>query len=132
MFRCLRGSQQVGFGREMSNDQKSRFTDAFSHYIAVTYARRFDEYSGDPKIDLGRVRDAGKKGWLVATPINLPNGEQAAVEWLVSDRAGATQVVDLIVEGISMAATQREEIGAKFKRRSNDVEALIRDLKGAL
>ncbi|MEM7058724.1 MAG: ABC transporter substrate-binding protein [Pseudomonadota bacterium] len=118
--------------REMSGDQQSRFVDAFSHFISITYARRFDEYSGDPKIALGRSRDAGRKGWLVETPINLPNGEKAAVEWLVSDRAGSTQVVDLIVEGISMAVTQREEIGVKFKQRGNDVEALIKDLKAAI
>jgi len=79
--------------REMSGDQQSRFVDAFSHFISVTYARRFNEYSGDPKISLGRARDAGKKGWLVETPINLPNGERAAVEWLVSDPAGSVQAV---------------------------------------
>lgn len=118
--------------REMSGDQQSRFVDAFSHFISVTYARRFDEYSGDPKIDLGRARDAGRKGWLVETPIKLPNGGKAAVEWLVSDRAGPVQVVDLVVEGISMAVTQREEMASKFKQRGNDVEALIKDLKTAI
>ena len=118
--------------REMSSDQQNRFVDAFSHYIAVTYARRFDEYSGNPDIALGRARDAGRKGWLVETPIKLPSGDKAVVEWLVSDRAGAIQVVDMIIEGISMAATQREEIAAKFKKRGNDVEALITDLKSAI
>lgn len=114
--------------RDMSKDQQTRFTDAFAHSVSVTYARRFDEYSGDPKIELGRTLDAGKKGMLVATPIELPTSETVNVEWLVSDRAGATQIVDIVIEGISMAAQQREEIGAKFERRNNDVEALIRDM----
>lgn len=118
--------------REMSGDQQSRYTDAFSHYISVTYARRFDEYAGDPKIIVGRSIDAGRKGVVVQTPLTLPDGTNVAVEWLVSDRGGSTQVVDLILEGISMAVTQREEIGARFKQRGNDVEALIKDLKAAI
>ena len=118
--------------REMSGDQQSRYTDAFSHYISVTYARRFDEYAGDPKIALGRSIDAGRKGVLVQTPLTLPDGTKVAVEWLVSDRGGSTQVIDLILEGISLAVTQREEIGARFKQRGNDVEALINDLKAAI
>lgn len=118
--------------REMSDDQQSRYTDAFSHYISVTYARRFDEYAGDPKIDLGRSIDAGRKGVLVQTPLTLPDGTKVAVEWLVSDRGGSTQVIDLILEGISMAVTQREEMASKFKQRGNDVEALINDLKTAI
>ncbi len=118
--------------REMTPDQQQRFVDAFSHYLAVTYARRFDEYSGDdPGISLGRVIDAGNKGFLVESPIRQPQGEPIAVEWLVSDRGGRPEIVDLIIEGVSLATTQREEIGAKFQSRGQDVEALITDLAAA-
>ncbi|MEM9139272.1 MAG: ABC transporter substrate-binding protein [Pseudomonadota bacterium] len=114
--------------RDMNTDQQGRFVSAFSHYISVVYARRFDEYSGDPQIDVGRTRDAGRKGVLVETPITLPGGEKVAVEWLVNDRAGPTKIYDMLIEGISMVVTQREEIGQMLARRNDNVEDLIRDL----
>jgi len=118
--------------REMNDVQQSRYADAFSHYVSITYARRFDEYSGDPIIDVTRARDVGRKGILVESPIKLGNGEPpVAVEWLVSDRAGAVQIVDLVIEGVSMAITLRDELASMFVKRGNDVDALIRDLANA-
>jgi phospholipid transport system substrate-binding protein len=118
--------------REMTPEQQQRFVDAFSHYLAVTYSRQFDEYSGDdPSISLGRAIDAGNKGFLVESPIRQPQGAPIAVEWLVSDRGGRPEIVDLIIEGVSLATTQREEIGAKFQSRGQDVDALITDLAAA-
>lgn len=117
--------------RDMSDDQKARFTAAYSKFLAITYSRRFDEYSGDPNINLGRTIDAGRKGYLVQSPITPASGPDIAVEWLVSDRGGRVEIVDIVIEGISMAATQRDEIGAMIDKRGGDVEALIADLKAA-
>jgi phospholipid transport system substrate-binding protein len=117
--------------REMTPEQQQRFVDAFADYVAVTYSRRFNEYAGNPDITVGRAIDAGQKGFVVQTPIRQQGGAPIAVEWLVSDRAGQTEIVDLIIEGVSMATTQREEIAAKFQRRGQDVEALITDLAAA-
>jgi phospholipid transport system substrate-binding protein len=117
--------------REMSPEQQQRFVDAFSGYVAATYSRRFNEYAGNPDIYIGRTIDAGQKGIVVESPIRQQQGAPIAVEWLVSDRGGKVEIVDLIIEGISMATTQREEIAAKFQSRSQDVEALITDLAAA-
>ena len=40
-------------------------------------------------------------------------------------------MVDLIIEGISLAATQREEINAMLDKRGGDVDVLIADLRTA-
>lgn len=117
--------------REMSAEQQQRFVDAFSHYVAVTYSRRFDEYSGDPDIYVGQTIDVGQKGFVVETPIRQPQGNPVRVEWLVSDRGGKVEINDIIIEGVSMATTQREEIAGKFQSRGQDVEALITDLAAA-
>lgn len=117
--------------REMTPEQQQRFVDAFSGYVAATYSRRFDEYAGNPDIYIGRAIDAGQKGFVVESPIRQAQGAPIAVDWLVSDRGGKVEIVDLIIEGVSMATTQREEISAKFQSRGQDVEALITDLAAA-
>lgn len=116
--------------RTMTTDQKSRFQGAFSHYIAVTYASRFAAYSGDPTIEIGRSIDAGRKGFLVETTIRDGSNEPVVVEWLISDRGGRVEVVDIVVEGISMAATEREQISSMLDSRGGDVDTLIADLQG--
>ena len=117
--------------REMSPEQQQRFVDAFSGYVAATYSRRFNEYAGNPDIYVGRAIDAGQKGYLVESPIRQGQSAPIAIEWLVSDRGGKVEINDIIIEGVSMATTQREEIGAKYQRRGQDVEALITDLASA-
>jgi phospholipid transport system substrate-binding protein len=117
--------------REMTEDQQSRFVTAFSHYVSVTYARRFDDYSGEPEVTVGKTIDAGKKGIIVETPIKAPDGKFVAVEWRVSDRGGRVEIIDLVFEGISLATTQREEIAAMLQKRGGDIERLISDLAAA-
>jgi phospholipid transport system substrate-binding protein len=117
--------------REMTPEQQARFVDAFAHYVSVTYSRRFDEYAGNPDIYMGRTIDVAPKGFLVETPIRQAQADPVRVEWLVSDRGGKVEINDLIIEGVSMATTQREEIAAKFQSRGQDVEALISDLAAA-
>lgn len=117
--------------REMTPQQQQRFVDAFAKYVSVTYARRFDEYAGDPKIGMGQAIDAGKKGFVVETPIQQPDGRPIDVRWLVSDRGGKVEIIDLIIEGVSMAATQREQIAAIYDKRGGDVDALINELATA-
>ena len=114
--------------REMDENQQSRFTDAFAKFVSETYSRRFDEFSGNPEIKIGKTIDAGRKGILVETLMSQSSGRPIVVEWLVSDRGGRVEIIDMVVEGISMAATQREEIGAMLDKRSGDVDALIADL----
>ncbi len=115
--------------REMSDSQQNEYVRAFSQYIALTYARRFDEYAGDPKVTIGNTVDAGKKGIIVSSPIRMGTNEPVAVDWRVSDRGGRVEVVDLIIEGISLAATQREEISAMLDKRGGDINVLIADLR---
>lgn len=114
--------------RDMNDGQQDRYVEAFIHYISVTYARRFNDFAGTPNITIGRTIDAGRKGMLVESPIAMPDGKRYAVEWLVSDRGGKVEIVDLVIEQVSLAATQREEIGAMLDKRGGDVDALIQAL----
>jgi len=118
--------------RAMSDDQQTRFTAAFGKFVARVYANRFQEYSGQGKaadsFQLGRVIDAGRKGMLVQTTIVRTGEAPVLVEWLVSDRPGRVTIADIVIEGVSMLITEREEIGSMLEARGGDVERLIADL----
>lgn len=116
--------------RSMSGDQQRRFTDAFEHFLSTVYARRFQDYSGQT-VTIGQVSDAGKRGVIVASTVSQPNGQPIAVDWLVSDRPGRVVIADIVIEGISLLVSQREEIGGMLESRGGNVERLIADLRAA-
>jgi phospholipid transport system substrate-binding protein len=125
------------YWRGMSEDEQAAFTRAFTRYLAATYAENFRRIEGrvDDLRQQVRVRgteDAGPKGVLVRTEILPPGNAPISVDWLVSDRSGRVEVADLIVEGISMAITQREVVGAMLDARGGDVAIFVSDLERQL
>lgn len=117
--------------RQMSDSQQAAYVDAFSDYISRVYARRFQEYSGQT-VSIDRAIDAGKKGILVESSVSQPQGAPVPVSWLVSDRAGGEpRIVDIIIEGVSLATTQRDEVGALYDRNAGNADKLIDALKSS-
>ena len=120
--------------RAMSGAEQTHYIDAFSRYLAFVYAGYFREFTGDIEnlrravSYMGEV-DAGRKGILVRSEIIVPNAPPIGIDWLISDRIGRVAVSDLVVEGISLAVTQREIISAMFEKRSGRVDLVIADLE---
>ncbi len=121
--------------RGMSDSQQDQFVEAFTSFVSSVYAGKFEEHSGSAKQDdlfrIEDVVDAGKKGMLVRTSILRVGEPPVTVEWLVSDRPGQTVIADIVIEGISLLVTQREEIGSMLDSRGGDVDRLIADLDSA-
>ncbi|SET06905.1 MlaC/ttg2D family ABC transporter substrate-binding protein [Oceanicella actignis] len=116
--------------REMSDAQRAAFREAFLDYVSRLYANIMADYKGE-RIEIVDARDFGKKGVLVVGRILRPAGDGSQVEFLVSDRGGdGLKVVDMVVEGVSMLQTQRQELAAMLEKRGGDVDRLIADLRG--
>ncbi len=116
--------------REMSPDQQTRFEGAFLHFLSTIYARRFQDYGGET-VTVGSVSDAGKRGLSVASSVSQAQGSPIAVDWLVTDRPGRVVIADIVIEGVSLLVTQREEVAAMLEARGNDIERLITDMGNA-
>jgi phospholipid transport system substrate-binding protein len=105
--------------------QKRQVMTAFGHYIAATYADRFDRYSGEAL----RVGDqevfAG--GYIVRTEIVKRTGDPVTINYLMRDNGGLWQIADVYLDGtISQLATQRAEFHSIL--RSQGVNGLIATL----
>ena len=118
--------------RSMNDDQQTRFVAVFGPFMSAIYAGRFQEYAGNgdssEAFRMGRVIDAGRKGMLVKTTIVRVGEASVEVEWLVTDRPGRVVIADIVIEGVSMLVTEREEVGGMLEARGGDVEKLIEDL----
>jgi phospholipid transport system substrate-binding protein len=115
--------------RTMSPAQQKAFLEAFERYASRAYTNRIGEYNGQTLVVNG-AQDMGRRGVLVRSVMKQPGAQDVAIEWLVSDRNGKPQIVDLVAEGVSLAIAQREEFAAMVERRGGDYDRFIRDLAG--
>ncbi len=117
--------------RDMSEAQQKAFRDAFLDYIARIYTNLLAEYKGQ-RVNVTGSRDFGQKGVLVYSVASDQGTAGTPVEWLVSDRGGdGVKLVDLVVEGVSLLQTQRQEFASMLDKRNGDVDRFISDLSSS-
>ncbi|MEO0994510.1 MAG: ABC transporter substrate-binding protein, partial [Pseudomonadota bacterium] len=100
------------------------------HFLSTVYARRFSDYAGQDVI-VGGVSDSGRRGLTVSSTVTQTGGQPILVDWLVTDRPGRIVIADIVIEGVSLLITQREEIAGMLSARGGDVDRLIADLAAA-
>ncbi len=113
-----------------TEDQRKQFSQLFEDWIVRTYAARFGQYSGE-KIQVTGTRSEGPATTVVVSQFVSPSGAPPAkVEWVVR-KSGDNDftVVDVSVEGVSMALTQRDEIAAVADRNGGTVDGLNRAMQ---
>ena len=99
--------------------QRQQLTAAFRHYIAATYADRFDSYSGE------QLQVTGERPYnadvIVETKIVKSNGESTTLNYLMRQNQGSWQISDVYLDGtISQVAVQRSEFNSILRREGID------------
>ena len=107
-----------------SEPERREFMKLFEDYVVFAYSSRLSEYGGE----LFRVGGSRADGdaVIVASEIVRPGGNQPLkVDWRLNNENGALKIADVIVDGISMAVTQRSEFAAVIQRNGGQVEGLL-------
>lgn len=116
------------YWRQASEGQRSEYLKLFNEMIIDVYARRFGEYNGQT-LSVTEARQEGKKDMLVTSVISSPSGPDVQVDWRVRRKDGRYKIVDIMVEGVSMALTQRSDFSSVIQRGGGQVNVLIAHLK---
>ena len=112
--------------RSASSSELSAFILAFRGYIARKYGKRFKEFIGSEIVVKG-TKNRGKF-FEVEASVRLKGTTPFEVSFRVSDRSGENLFFDIIIEGISLLASERVEIGALLDARNGNIARLTRDL----
>ncbi len=95
----------------LSPAQQQQIISAFGHYIAATYADRFDSYSGEQLQVLGEQPFV--YGTLVQTQIIQSDGKPVTINYLMRQNAGSWLITDIYLDGtISQLAVQHSEFAS--------------------
>lgn len=116
--------------RTASAENKESFTKLFSENVILTWAGRFKEYNGQTiKITGTRPAQSGQLyvDSQVISPV--PNTAPIALVWRLKNVDGNYKIVDLIIEGVSMAMSYRNEYAAILQASGGDIAKLTESLE---
>lgn len=118
-----------GFWRKMSEEQRSTYQKLFSEWVLKTYSARLGGYSGE-QFKVIKKSSAGKRDVIVHTRIHQTAGNAFNANWRVRKLDDRYKIIDIYVEGVSMAVTQRSEFDAILRRHG--IDGLISQLRNRL
>jgi len=99
--------------------QRSEYTALFREYVLNTYARRLAMYSGETFKIVGAQPIADTDA-LVMSLIERPNGAPVDAGWRVRAGERGYRGVGVMIEGVSLALTQRQEFAAVIQNKGFD------------
>lgn len=106
-------------------DQQTEYMRLFESLVVKTYSDRFALYTGEGF----KVRTAvpeGDRDFIVNSEITHPDGSPATtVSWRVRQKDGKMGIIDVVVEGVSMSVTQRQEYASVIQRNGGNIEGLL-------
>jgi phospholipid transport system substrate-binding protein len=113
------------YWRVANKKQRSEYVRLFEDFIVQAYAHRFKELSGK-EFHVKQTRKLTARDELVLTEIITGSGRPPIrVNWRVRGPDSKYRIVDVMVEGISMSVTQRDEFAAVIRRSGGKIEGLL-------
>ncbi len=107
------------YWRGATPDQQNDYIALYGEFLLQTYSARLGGYSGETLTVIG-ARMANDKDFVVSTSLARPSGPAIAADWRVRVIDGQYRIIDIMIEGISMAVTQRSEFASVMKRDGID------------
>jgi phospholipid transport system substrate-binding protein len=101
--------------KDASNAERDEYLALFRAFLLETYARRFGGYSGQT-LRIEEAKPHGEGNAVVQTTILQDGGEDIRVVWLVATVEGALKIRDIVLNGKSMALTQRSDFATIVRR----------------
>jgi phospholipid transport system substrate-binding protein len=116
--------------RAATEAERTEFTRLFEDYIVTAYSARLSQYSGE-RFTVTGWRPAGANGSLVTSQIlRADGGPPTQVDWRVAGRTGSDyRINDVIVGGISLVLTQREEFASVIQHNGGRLDGLVQALR---
>jgi phospholipid transport system substrate-binding protein len=116
------------YWRKASATERTAFLNAFIDFTTKTWADRFDLYTGQQIIFSGSRNAEGKNQLYVDSTIE--NTPPVTVIWrLKQTKSGDFKIIDIIVEGVSMAMSYRNEYSAFLQKNGGQLSVLTKELE---
>jgi phospholipid transport system substrate-binding protein len=125
------GFYSLGSTRKVLNEnQKQKYFDLFENYFLKSFSSRLAEYT-NPKIEV-QGKNVINKNYTIVNSILVGSTDRPKVkiDWRIYTKNPDDPLIrDLIIEGLSLARTQKEEFASVLSSNDNDINALFKTLE---
>ena len=118
------------FRKNLSDEQKQKYSELFKEYFLKSFSSRLAEYS-NPKIDV-QSQEKLSDTYTIVSSILVATSErpEVKIQWRVYTKDPDKPLIrDLIIEGLSLARTQKEEFSSIIQSNDGDIQSLFSSLK---
>jgi len=125
------GFYSLGKYRKTISDQKKKeYLEIFTKYFLKTFASRLAQYS-DPKIIVNSQKKLNDKYTMVSSVLVATHDKpEVKIDWrVITKDPNNPLIIDLIIEGVSLAKVQKEEFYSIIQSNDGDINALFKNLK---
>jgi phospholipid transport system substrate-binding protein len=125
------GNYSLGTYRKTISDQKKdEYFDIFKQYFLKSFSSRLAEYT-DPKIRVDSQKKLNKNYTMVSSVLlSTAKRPEVKINWrVVTKNPDNPLIIDVIIEGVSLAKVQREEFNSVIQNNDNNIDALLNNLK---
>ena len=125
------GLYSLGSARkDLDDSEKKIYFNLFENYFLKSFSSRLSEYT-NPKIDVQSKKIINKNYTIVnSVLVSTPDRPEVKIDWRVYTKNPDNPLIrDLIIEGLSLARTQKEEFGSILNSNDGEIKALFKTLE---
>ena len=118
------------YRKNLNEDQKIKYKKLFKSYFLKSFSSRLVDYS-DPKINVVSEKKLNEKYTIVSTVLEeTSKNPEIKINWRIYTKNPERPLIrDLIVEGLSLARTQREEFKSIIQNNDGEINFLFKSLE---
>lgn len=117
------------YWRIATPEQQRDFLRLFEDIVVLTWSSRFKDYGGDLRHTVVGLVDDGERGLTVTSRVERDRQQPITLQWRLKRIEGGFRVVDLIVEGSSMAVTYQSEYASVIRANGDRIDGLLSALR---
>ena len=125
------GFYSLGSARKnLDDNQKKKYSELFEAYFLKSFSSRLAEYT-NPEIEV-RGKEILNKNYTIVNSLLIGTSErpEVRIDWRIYTKNPNNPLIrDLIIEGLSLARTQKEEFSSILNTNNGNIEALFKVLK---
>tara|TARA_B100000035_G_scaffold270100_1_gene244285 strand:+ start:1765 stop:2355 length:591 start_codon:yes stop_codon:yes gene_type:complete len=116
--------------KSLTDDQKIKYEELFNEYFLKSFSSRLSEYT-NPEIDVTSKEKLSENYTLVNSILKgTSERPEVKIDWRIYTKNPENPLIrDLIIEGLSLARTQKEEFASILNSNDNDINALFKTLE---
>ena len=118
------------YRKNLNSEQLEKYQEAFRDYFLKSFSSRLAEYS-NPEIEVNSKKKINENYTIVSSTLVSTNSRpEVKIQWRVYTKDPNNLLIrDLIIEGLSLARTQKEEFSSIINSNDGNIEALLKNLE---